>query len=79
MLQSDSINGGNLSVVKGNEDMQNMQTDTMHTIQSSPGNNFIKKKKKTWLGSLYLFRDSSHSANPDLGTFPFGTESLKQW
>jgi len=45
MLQSDSINGGNLSVVKGNEDMQNMQTDTMHTIQSSPGNNFIKKKK----------------------------------
>lgn len=46
MLQSDSINGGNLSVVKGNEDMQNMQTDTMHTIQSSPGNNFIKKKKK---------------------------------
>lgn len=43
MLQSDSINGGNLSVVKGNEDMQNMQIDTIHMIRSSPDNSFWKK------------------------------------
>lgn len=63
MLQSDSINGGNLSVVKGNEDMQNMQIDTMHTIQSSPGNSFWKEKKKkkklTWL-SLPLYLETPH-------------------
>lgn len=46
MLQSDSINGGNLSVVKGNEDMQNMQIDTMHMIQSSTGNSFWKEEEK---------------------------------